>query len=50
MELLGLRRTQVQPIYDYLDAIRFTIRIGDHRVLYKGAEKAQDKSMKNPVR
>ena len=34
-EVFGLGRPQVQPIFDYLDSIRFTMRIGDYRVLYK---------------
>lgn len=36
VEVIGLGRTQIQPIFDYLDAIRFTMRIGDYRVLYRG--------------
>ncbi len=39
MKVLGIGRTQTQPIFDYLDSIRFTIRIGDYRVLYKKVEK-----------
>lgn len=35
MEVLGVGRTQTQPIFDYLDSIRFTMRIGDYRVLHK---------------
>ncbi len=42
VEVLGLGRTQLQPIFDYLDAIRFTMRIGDYRVLHKGVKEAQD--------
>jgi len=38
MEVLGVGRTQTQPIFDYLDSIRFTMRIGDYRVLYKRIE------------
>jgi len=38
MKLFGVGRPQVQPIFDYLDSIRFTIRIGDYRVLYKSKE------------
>lgn len=37
-ELLGIGRTQAQPIFEYLDASRFTMRIGDHRILYKTSE------------
>lgn len=39
VDVIGLGRTQIQPIFDYLDSIRFTMRIGDYRVLYKGAKK-----------
>jgi len=35
VSVIGVGRTQIQPIFDYLDSIRFTIRIGDYRVLYK---------------
>ena len=42
MEVLGVGRTQTQPIFDYLDSIRFTIRIGDYRILY-GMLKKKDK-------
>lgn len=35
MEVFGVGRTQVQPIFDYLDSIRFTMRVGDYRVLHK---------------
>ena len=38
-EVFGLGRPQAQPIFDYLDSIRFTMRIGDYRVLYKSGEK-----------
>lgn len=38
MKLFGVGRPQVQPIFDYLDSIRFTMRIGDYRVLYKSKE------------
>jgi selenocysteine-specific elongation factor len=38
-EVFGLGRPQIQPILDYLDSIRFTMRIGDYRVLYKSGEK-----------
>jgi len=41
VEVLRLGRTQIQPIFDYLDAIRFTIRIEDYRVLYKVVETGQ---------
>jgi selenocysteine-specific elongation factor len=37
MEVLGVGRAQAQPIFDHLDSIRFTMRIGDYRILYKGA-------------
>jgi len=36
MEVLGIGRTQAQPIFEYLDSIRFTIRAGDHRILREG--------------
>ncbi|PIV23478.1 MAG: selenocysteine-specific translation elongation factor [Deltaproteobacteria bacterium CG_4_8_14_3_um_filter_45_9] len=39
MEVLGVGRTQTQPIFDYLDSIRFTMRIGDYRVLHKSVER-----------
>jgi selenocysteine-specific elongation factor len=39
MEVLGVGRTQVQPIFEYLDSIRFTMRIGDYRILHKSVEK-----------
>ena len=35
IEILGIGRTQAQPIFEHLDSIRFTMRIGDCRVLYK---------------
>jgi selenocysteine-specific elongation factor len=38
MKLFGVGRPQIQPIFDYLDSIRFTMRIGDYRVLYKSRE------------
>ena len=31
--LLGFGRTQIQPIFEYLDEIGFTVRVGDWRVL-----------------
>jgi len=34
-DILGIGRTQAQPIFEHLDSIRFTMRIGDCRVLYK---------------
>ena len=45
VEVIGLGRTQIQPIFDYLDAIRFTMRIGDYRVLYKGINKDADNNI-----
>ena len=39
MEVLGIGRTQTQPIFDYLDSIRFTMRIGDYRILHGLEEK-----------
>lgn len=51
MEVLGVGRTQTQPIFDYLDSIRFTMRIRDYRVLHKSmarednfGEKYEDKT------
>lgn len=38
-EVFGLGRPQTQPIFDYLDSIRFTMRVGDYRILYKDKEK-----------
>ncbi len=35
VDVIGIGRTQLQPIFDYLDATRFTMRIGDYRVLHK---------------
>lgn len=52
MEVFGLGRPQVQPIFDYLDSIRFTMRIGDYRVLYKSVEgdnKLRDKTLGEEV-
>ncbi|MGQ9510159.1 MAG: SelB domain-containing protein, partial [Thermodesulfobacteriota bacterium] len=39
MEVLGVGRTQTQPIFEYLDSIRFTMRIGDYRILHGIGEK-----------
>jgi selenocysteine-specific elongation factor len=47
MEVLGLGRTQVQPILEYLDAIRFTMRIGDFRVLHKDVERSLQRQVMN---
>jgi len=41
IEVIGIGRTQAQPIFEYLDSIRFTIRVGDYRVLYKKFEKEE---------
>jgi selenocysteine-specific elongation factor len=38
MEVFGVGRPQVQPIFDYLDSIQYTRRIGDYRVLHKTEE------------
>ncbi len=46
VELLGVGRTQGQPIFEYLDAIRFTMRIGDHRVLYKSVAREEQSMAK----
>lgn len=42
MEVLGVGRTQTQPIFDYLDSIRFTMRIGDYRILREMLERKED--------
>lgn len=39
-ELLGIGRMQTQPILEHLDKIRFTVRIGDYRVLAEPKEGA----------
>ena len=39
IEVIGIGRTQAQPIFEYLDTIRFTIRIGDYRILRGNIEK-----------
>jgi hypothetical protein len=39
MEILGIGRTQALPIFEYLDSIQFTMRVGDYRVQYKSVEK-----------
>lgn len=39
MEVLGIGRTQAMPIFEHLDSIRFTMRIGDYRVLHKSVER-----------
>jgi len=45
IEVIGIGRTQAQPIFEYLDSIRFTIRVGDYRVLYKGIEKNEGREI-----
>lgn len=39
MEVIGIGRTQAQPIFEYLDSIRFTIRAGDYRILRGTSER-----------
>lgn len=46
MEVLGVGRTQTQPIFDYLDSIRFTMRIGDYRILYGMPKKKDEHGVK----
>ncbi len=46
MEVIGIGRTQAQPIFEYLDAIRFTIRVGDYRVLYKNVAREDHSTVK----
>jgi selenocysteine-specific elongation factor len=45
MEVLGVGRTQTQPIFDYLDSIRFTMRIGDYRILYGMSKKNDERGV-----
>jgi len=48
IEVIGIGRTQAQPIFEYLDTIRFTIRVGDYRVLYKVTGKNEGREI-NPI-
>ncbi|MGQ9648243.1 MAG: SelB domain-containing protein, partial [Thermodesulfobacteriota bacterium] len=45
MEVLGVGRTQTQPIFDYLDSIRFTMRTGDYRILYGMSKREVDRGV-----
>ncbi|HOV90737.1 MAG TPA: selenocysteine-specific translation elongation factor [Syntrophorhabdaceae bacterium] len=49
VDVIGIGRTQLQPIFDYLDAERFTMRIGDYRVLYKDVSYANKGTKNNEV-
>ncbi len=47
MEVLGVGRAQAQPIFDYLDSIRFTMRIGDYRILHRMSERNDEREAKS---
>jgi len=41
IKVLGIGRTQTQPIFDYLDSVRFTMRVGDYRILHPLSERTE---------